>query len=195
MFDFIRKHTKWTMALLFLLIVPSFILVGMNNKPASEKGGVVAKVDGVEITQPEWDREHLKEVDRLRASMPTLDAKQLDSPDARYATLERMVRDRVVAVAADKLRLSTSDQHLARELHASPEIAALRRADGSLDMDRYRQLLGAQGMSPEMFESSVRADLSRRQVLAGVATSGIETGKLNFALFKISVQCQVGIGA
>ena len=173
MFDFIRKHTKWTMALLFLLIVPSFILVGMNNKPASEKGGVVAKVDGVEITLPEWDREHLKEVDRLRASMPTLDAKLLDSPDARYATLERMVRDRVVAVAADKLKLSTSDQHLARELHASPEIAALRRADGSLDMDRYRQLLGAQGMSPEMFESSVRADLSRRQVLAGVATSGI----------------------
>ncbi|ABM36948.1 SurA N-terminal domain-containing protein [Polaromonas naphthalenivorans] len=172
MFDFIRKHTKWTMALLFLLIVPSFILVGMNSNPSSEKGGVVAKVDGTEITQPEWDREHLKEVDRLRASMPTLDAKLLDSPEARYATLERMVRDRVVAVAAEKLKLSTSDQHLARELQNSPEIAALRRADGSLDMDRYRQLLGTQGMSPEMFEANVRTDLSRRQVLAGVSGSG-----------------------
>ena len=176
MFDFIRKHTKWTMALLFLLIVPSFILVGMNNKPAAEKGAVVAKVDGVEITQPEWDREHLREVDRLRASMPTLDAKLLDSPEARYATLERMVRDRVVAVAADKLKLSTSDQHLARELQTSPEIAALRRADGSLDMDRYRQLLGAQGMSPEIFEANVRTDLSRRQVLAGVANSALSSG-------------------
>ena len=133
---------------------------------------MVAKVDGHEITQPEWDRAHLKEVDRLRASMPTLDAKLLDSPEARYATLERMVRDRVVAVAADKLKLSTSDQRLARELQDSPEIAALRRADGSLDMERYRQLLGAQGMSPEMFEANVRADLSRRQVLAGVAGSG-----------------------
>ena len=172
MFDFIRKHTKWTMALLFLLIVPSFILVGMNSNPSAEKGGVVAKVDGTEITQPEWDREHLKEVDRLRASMPTLDAKLLDSPEARYATLERMVRDRVVAVAAEKLKLSTSDQHLARELQSSPEIAALRRADGSLDMERYRQLLGAQGMSPEMFEANVRTDLSRRQVLAGVSGSG-----------------------
>ena len=172
MFDFIRKHTKWTMALLFLLIVPSFILVGMNSNPSAEKGGVVAKVDGTEITQPEWDREHLKEVDRLRVSMPTLDAKLLDSPEARYATLERMVRDRVVAVAADKLKLSTSDQHLARELQNSPEIAALRRADGSLDMERYRQLLGTQGMSPEMFEANVRTDLSRRQVLAGVSGSG-----------------------
>ena len=172
MFDFIRKHTKWTMALLFLLIVPSFILVGMNSNPSAEKGGVVAKVDGTEITQPEWDRAHLKEVDRLRASMPTLDAKLLDSPEARYATLERMVRDRVVAVTADKLKLATSDQRLARELHDSPEIAALRRADGTLDMDRYRQLLGAQGMSPEMFEANIRADLSNRQVLGGVASSG-----------------------
>ena len=172
MFDFIRKHTKWTMALLFLLIVPSFILVGMNSNPSAEKGSVVAKVNGTEITQPEWDRAHLKEIDRLRASMPTLDVKLLDSPEARYATLERMVRERVVAVAADKLTLATSDQRLARELRDSPEIAALRRADGTLDMERYRQLLGAQGMSPEMFEANVRADLSNRQVLAGVASSG-----------------------
>ncbi|WP_029525310.1 SurA N-terminal domain-containing protein [Polaromonas glacialis] len=173
MFDFIRKHTKWTMALLFLLIVPSFILVGMNSNPSAEKGRVVAKVDGVEITQPEWDRAHLGEVDRLRSSMPTLDAKLLDTPEARYATLERMVRDRVIAVAAEKLKLSTSDQHLARELQSSPEIAGLRRADGSLDMERYRQLLGAQGLSPEMFEANVRSDLSRRQVLAGVTGSGL----------------------
>jgi peptidyl-prolyl cis-trans isomerase D len=172
MFDFIRKHTKWTMALLFLLIVPSFILVGMNSNPSAEKGSVVAKVNGTEITQPEWDRAHLQEIDRLRASMPTLDAKLLDSAEARYATLERMVRERVVAVAADKLTLATSDQRLARELRDSPEIAALRRADGTLDMERYRQLLGAQGMSPEMFEANVRADLSNRQVLAGVASSG-----------------------
>ncbi|MBG6075143.1 SurA N-terminal domain-containing protein [Polaromonas sp. CG_9.11] len=176
MFDFIRKHTKWTMALLFLLIVPSFILVGMNSNPSTEKGRVVAKVDGTEITQPEWDRAHLSEVDRLRASMPTLDAKLLDTPEARYATLERMVRDRVVAAAAEKLKLSTSDQHLARELQSSPEIAALRRTDGSLDLERYRQLLGAQGLSPETFEANVRSDLSRRQVLAGVANSGLTSG-------------------
>ena len=177
MFDFIRKHTKWTMALLFLLIVPSFILVGMDSaNRGSEKGEAVARVDGVVITRPEWDRAHLKEVERLRASMPTLDAKLLDSVEARYATLERMVRDRVMAVAADKLKLAVSDQRLARELAASPEIASLRRPDGTLDMERYRQLLGTQGMSPEMFEASIRADLSGRQVLAGIGASGLAAG-------------------
>ncbi len=173
MFDFIRKHTKITMGLLFLLIVPSFILFGLDGYNRSrDTGAVVAKVDGKEILQTEWDRAHVREVERLRASMPSLDPKLLDSPEARYATLERLVRDRVLVAAASTLKLATSDQRLARELQDNPDIAALRRPDGSLDMDRYRQMLGTQGLSPEMFEASVRSDLSSRQVLMGVAGSG-----------------------
>ena len=173
MFDFIRKHTKITMGLLFLLIVPSFILFGLDGYNKSrDKAEVVAKVDGQEIVQTDWDRAHLREVERLKASMPSLDAKLLDSPEARYATLERLVRDRVLVAAAGKSKLNTSDQRLARELQENPDIAALRRADGTLDMERYRQLLGSQGLSPEMFEANVRADLSSRQVLVGVAGSG-----------------------
>ena len=173
MFDFIRKHTKITMGFLFLLIVPSFILFGIDGYTKSQdKSPVVARVDGQEILQTEWDRAHLREVDKLRASMPSLDAKLLDSPEARYATLERLVRDRVLAAAAVKSKLGTSDQRLARELQDSPEIASLRRADGTLDMERYRQLLSSQGMTPEMFEANVRTDLSNRQVLMGVMGSG-----------------------
>ncbi len=176
MFDFIRKHTKITMGLLFLLIVPSFILFGIDGYSKSQdKSPVVAKVDGQEILQTEWDRAHVREVERLRASMPSLDAKLLDSPEARYATLERLVRDRVLTAAAAKSKLNTSDQRLARELQGNPEIAALRRPDGTLDMERYKQLLGAQGMSPEMFEANVRTDLSTRQVLTAVIDSGFSS--------------------
>lgn len=173
MFDFIRKHTKITMGLLFLLIVPSFVLLGMNDH--NQSGGstaAVARVDGQDISQSEWDNAHRNEVDRLRQAMPALDAKLLDSPEARYATLERLVRDRVMVAAANKAHLNASDQRLANELQANPQIAALRKPDGSLDMDRYRQLLAAQGMSPEMFEASVRTDLSTRQVMTGVAATG-----------------------
>ena len=173
MFDFIRKHTKVTMGLLFLLIVPSFILFGLDGYNSSrDNAAVVAKVDGQKITQTEWDKAHQREVERLRASMPTLDSKLLDSPEAKYATLERLVRERVLAAAATKSKLGTSDQRLARELQDSPEIAALRRADGSLDMGRYRQMLTSQGLSPEMFEANVRNDLSSRQVVMGVSGSG-----------------------
>jgi peptidyl-prolyl cis-trans isomerase D len=176
MFDFIRKHTRLTMILLFVLIVPSFVLFGIDGYTRNQDTAeVVAKVDGTGITKAEWDAAHQGEVERVRASMPSIDAKLLDSPEARYATLERLVRDRVLAAAANKSHLVTSDARLARDLQQNPAIAQLRRPDGTLDMQQYRELVGRQGMTPEMFEARVRADLSSRQVLDGVTGTGFAT--------------------
>ncbi len=173
MFDFVRKHTKIMMFVMFLLIIPSFVLFGIDGYNRSREGGAaVARVGGHDITQGEWDAAHKSESDRLRASMPNLDVKLLDSPEARYATLERLVRERVLAQAADKFKLTTSDARLARDLQEDPTIASLRLPDGKLDMDRYRQLAASQGLTPEGFEARVRRDLSVRQVEAGVTGTG-----------------------
>ena len=172
MFDFVRKHTRLMQLLLFILIVPSFVLFGLEGYNRFQEGGeVVAKVDGREITQAEWDNAHRSEVERLRRQMPNLDAKLLDSPEARYGTLERLVRDRVLAAAVDDAHLMVTDQRVARELQNNELIAALRGPDGKLDMERYRQLLGNQGMTPEMFENGVRRDIATAQVLGGVMQS------------------------
>src|SRR5688500_8713518 len=114
MFDFVRKHTKVMQLLLFVLIVPSFVLFGLEGYSRMEgKGETVAKVDGREITQGEWDSAHQREVDQLRQQAPNIDPKLLDSPAARYGTLERLVRERVLAAAAEDSKLGVSDQRLA----------------------------------------------------------------------------------
>jgi peptidyl-prolyl cis-trans isomerase D len=176
MFDFVRKHTRVMQFLLFLLIVPSFILFGIEGYSRfGEKGATVAKVGGVEIFQGEWDQAHKNDIDQQRAQRPNVDVKLLDTPEAKYRSLERLVRDRLLTVAADKFRLTTSDGQLAKNLESNQSIAALRRADGTLDMARYQQLLSAQGLSPAMFENNVRNEMSARQVLAGIADTGIAT--------------------
>jgi peptidyl-prolyl cis-trans isomerase D len=176
MFDSIRNNSKILMGLLFLLVIPSFVLFGMEGYSQFEdKGAVVARVDGQKITQSEWDAAHQQEVDRIRASVPNLDPKLLDSAEARYATLDKMVNDRLIARASEKQLLVTSDQRLARYLQQDPSIAGLRGADGKLDMERYRQLAASQGMTPEMLEASVRRDLSNQQVLAGLQASVFAT--------------------
>jgi len=178
MFDSIRNNSKILMGLLFLLVIPSFVLFGVEGYSQFEdKGTVVARVDGQKITQSEWDAAHQQEVDRIRASVPNIDPKMLDSAEARYATLDKMVNDRLIALAADKQLLLTSDQRLARYLQQDPSIAGLRGADGKLDMDRYRQLAASQGMTPEMLETRVRRDLSNQQVLAGLQASAFATQK------------------
>ena len=175
MFESIRKHSKIVMVLLFLLIIPSFVLVGIDSNYFSEKSPVVARVDGEKINQTDWDNAHRMETDRLRAQSPSIDPKLLDSPQARYATLERLVRDRVLAAAAKDMHLVTSDARLARSLQEIPAIAGLKRPDGTLDAEAYRALVGAQGMTPEGFEASVRRDLSVNQVMAGVMGTAFGT--------------------
>ncbi|HEU4851380.1 MAG TPA: SurA N-terminal domain-containing protein, partial [Telluria sp.] len=173
MFDFVRKHNKIMQWLLFLLIFPSFVLFGLEGyNRYKEKGEAVAKVDGREITQQDWDNMHKQEVDRMRQQMPTLDAKLLDSPEAKYATLERMVRERVLQAAVEHGHMTVSDQRLARELQRNELVAMLRKPDGTLDMERYTQLLAAQGMTPQMYENSVRGELATRQVLGGINDTG-----------------------
>ena len=139
MFDFVRNNTKMMMGLLFLLIIPSFVMFGIDGYSRfKDQGAVVAQVDGNKITQAEWDNAHKREIERIRVSMPNIDVKLLDSPEARYATLDRMVREQVLVVATQKLHLTASDARLASELQKNPTIAALRAADGKLDMERYR---------------------------------------------------------
>ena len=174
MFDFVRTHKKIMQFLLVLLIFPAFALVGIDGyNKFIDKGAVVATVNGVDITQPEWDNAHRAEAERFRAQAPGLDPKLLDSPQARYGTLERIVRDKVLMAAAQKQLLSASDQRVADELMQNPTIASLRKPDGSVDKERYRQLLAGQGLSPEMFEANVRADLATRQVVAALGASSM----------------------
>ncbi|MFN9727128.1 SurA N-terminal domain-containing protein [Acidovorax sp.] len=175
MFEAIRKHSKIVMILLFLLIIPSFVLVGIDSNYFTEKSPVVARVDGVDIKQAEWDNAHRIESDRLRAQSPGVDPKLLDSPQARYATLERMVRDRVLAAAVKDMHLATTDARLARSLQEIPAIAGLRRADGTLDAEAYRNLVASQGLTPEGFEANVRQDLSISQVMGGVISTAFGT--------------------
>jgi len=201
MFDSIRNHSKILMGLLFLLVIPSFVLFGIDSYSRfSDQGAAVAKVAGNKITQGEWDAAHQREVERIRASVPNLDPKLLDSAEARYATLERMVNERVISAAADKQLLITSDQRLARYLQQDPSIAGLRGADGKLDMDRYRQLAASQGMTPEMLEAKVRQDLSAQQVLGGlqqsvVASQSQTDAALNAYLQRREIQIQKWVPA
>ncbi len=169
MFDFFRKYNKIVMIFLFLLIIPSFVLFGVdryNNN--GDRGDVVATVDGQSITRTEWDQQHRNETDRLRQQMPSLDASIFDSDAARYSTLERMVRNRVLTAAALKTNMTVSDDRLARLFAEDPGLASFRDDKGNFDRQRF---ILATGRTPEQYEAAVRADMATQQLLSGVTGS------------------------
>ena len=196
MFDFVRKHTKIMMGLMFMLIIPAFVLVGIDGFRSFSAGGdTVAKVGSQSIKQGDWDAAHKNEVDRIRGSQPNVDPKLLDAPELKYGTLERLVREYVLSDAAADAHLTASDARVARELQQSPMIASLRKPDGTLDMERYRQLAAAQGMTPEGLEARVRKDLGLRQVEGGITGTALApAGQANIALNAFFERREVQIG-
>ena len=179
MFDFIHKHKKIMQILLFILIVPSFALVGVDGyNRMLDSGADVAKVAGVSIKQTTWDNAVKNDIDRIRASNPNIDVKLLDTPEFKYGVLERLVREQVTIAAVSDARLETSDQRLANELQNDPAIAALRGPDGKLDNEKYKQLVGSQGLTPAGFEARFRNQLSAQQVFKGVQESSFAPNAL-----------------
>ncbi len=176
MFEFFRNHGKPVYAILFSLIILAFAVSGMSGYESMFNAGEdVAKVDGKKIKQADLDAAYKNELERIRAANPSIDVKLLDTPEAKYATLERLVREQVIAAAARDAHFETSDQRLASELQADPTIASLRQPDGKIDKERYKLLVGSQGLTPEMFEARVRSQISARQVFKGIQGSGFTT--------------------
>jgi peptidyl-prolyl cis-trans isomerase D len=176
MFDSIRKYSKLIMVPMYGLIILGFVFSGVQGyRGIKASADAVAKVGSQNITQAEWDAAQQDEVKRMRAAIPNADPKALDSPDARYATLERLVREKVWQEAGrDALRV-VSDARLAREIEAIPAIAAMRRADGSLDVEAYKQLLKNNGMEPAQFDARVRNELLLRQNEQALGRSAFAT--------------------
>lgn len=177
MFDFVRKHTKLMMGLLFLLIIPAFVLVGVDGfKRINASGPSVAEIGSHGISQGDWDAAHKREADRLRQSMPTIDPKMLDSAEAKYATLERMVHEQVIGQVAQDGHLTTTDARLAAEILKIPGV---RKADGSVDREAYKTFLLRQGYpQPEVFEAQLRTDMTLRQVEGSVADTALPSPTL-----------------
>ncbi|WP_431256695.1 peptidylprolyl isomerase [Roseateles chitinivorans] len=171
MFDFVRKHTRLFQFLLLILIVPSFVLVGVEGYSRFMEGGntAVASVDGHKITQAEWDDAQKKQVERMRAEAPTMDPKVFDSPEVRKDVLENLLRERVLAaVVADEHRTISNDQ-LLELIKTDPQLAALR------DVETAKRIAAQQGLTVDGLLQSIRQSLQINGVLGPIAQSALPT--------------------
>jgi peptidyl-prolyl cis-trans isomerase D len=193
MFEFIRTHSRLVLGMMVLLIFPSFVFFGIQgySRFTDPANADVAKVDGRGISRAEWELAHQRNVERLRRQMPNADARLLESPQMKRETLDGLVRDRVLIAAANRMHLVPDDERLQRLFVTDPQFAALRNPDGSVNRD----LLAAQGMSPQTFEQQLRQEFGMQQVLSAVGQSSFappsaSTPSLDALLQRREVQLQ-----
>jgi peptidyl-prolyl cis-trans isomerase D len=170
MFDFIRTHRRLMQLLLLLLIFPSFAFFGLESYTRMNGGDdTVAKVAGENISQQDWDAAQRQQLDRMRQMFgDQIDMKLLDTPETKRASLDNLIAQRSMLAEVKRDNLQVSDQSLAQNLLTIP---GLVKPDGSFDNDQYKMLLGAQGMTPALYEARLRQDLALQQLNGAVQGS------------------------
>lgn len=166
MFEFIRSHQRLMMLLLLLVIAPSFIFLGLEGYTRlSDAGNVVAKVAGQPITQQQWEAAQRQQMERFRQMLgDQFDPSMFDTLEVKQGILENLIAQKALAVEVARKQLSVSDQALQQAIISVPGLIS----EGKFDNERYRALLGAQGMTPAMYEAGLRQDLALQQLNAAI---------------------------
>ncbi|MFP6558970.1 SurA N-terminal domain-containing protein [Paraburkholderia sp. B3] len=190
MLDFFRNHKRLMMFMLILVVLPGLGFVGIQGfRGFFDESANVASVNGHKITRAEYDSAARQQLDQARQVMgANFDASLFDTPEHRKDILDGLIQQRVLADETQRLHLTASDDAVRRTLLADPVIASLRKPDGSMDLDRYKQLLAMQGMTPEQYDERVRYGIAMQQLPGAVIDSAFTPKSLAQHLMALSEQ-------
>jgi peptidyl-prolyl cis-trans isomerase D len=162
MFEFIRNHQRLMQFLLLLLILPSFVLVGVTSYQERGADDGVATVDGKKITQQEWEAAQRRRIDEARQQMGArFDQKMFDTPQAKQAILDQLVAERAINAEVARAHLGAGEDAVVKYISGIP---AFKKPDGTFDLDGYKAFLASQGMTAEGFQARVSHDLALQQL-------------------------------
>lgn len=170
MFEFIRTHQRLMQFFLLVLIVPSFVLVGVSSyKGMGGASTEVATVAGQPITQGEWEAAQREQMERFRQMYgPQFDQKMFETPAVKQGILENLLSERAIAAEIARNHLTVPDETLREALLAND---GLKKPDGTFDMEQYKAILSRQNLTPEMYDARVRKDMAMQQLNGAIEST------------------------
>lgn len=168
MFDSVRNNRKVVQIILALIILP-FAFWGVESyiQNVGSGGDAVATVGGSKISVEEFQQSLREQQERLRPNLGGRDPAVLDSAEFRRGVLDNLVQRRLLMLAASQDRLAVSNEQLAVFIAAVPQL----QEEGKFSLQRYEQLLAAQGKSKVGFERELRDDMLMQQPISAIAGS------------------------
>ncbi len=172
MFDTVRKHQRLMQFVLLVLIFPAFAFFGIQGYDQFfSDEGAVAKVGDSKIGRQEFELAHRRQLEQLRQMVgDQFDPSVLDSAQARNQILDGLIAQRALLAEAQDKRIAVPDEQLRRAIRA---ISGLSGPDGAFDVERYRQLLRAQGKNELIFEREVRSDLALQALPEAISQTAL----------------------
>ena len=166
----IRDRTRgWIAYLIVALLVIPFALFGLYNYIGNGGGDqTVAQVDGEEITRTALDQAYRNRQAELRQMLgEQFDPGLFDTNQLRRQVLNELIDRQLLLNHARAEGLRVSDADVARYVRQQ----TFFQADGTFSMERYRQVLAQNNLTPERYEGQVRQDLVTQLLQRAVRSS------------------------
>jgi len=187
MFDFVQEK-KRVVQIVLLLIIVTFGFFGVDSYRKSGGGSAPATVNGEKITQQEFDSALRQQQDRVREQAGSnFDPAMFDKPEIKRMILDSMINQRLLSSQARSVGLTLSDDQL-KQIIAGIESF---QKDGKFDKQRYESALSSQNMTPLIFQSRVRDELSTRQLMEAYTKNGYSSHTGADMLIRLNEQQRV----
>ena len=177
MFNFVATHKRLLQILLALVVIPPFALWGVDSyQRMGTTAGEVANVGDIKIVENEFTSQVRAQQERMQQLLGrNYNPEIFDTREARSEILENMITQRLVTQHVIKSRMVVTDDALREMIMATPAF----QDNGKFSHERYVQVLQSErgergdGMTPEMFENSLRRDLLVQQLSAAIGEGGL----------------------
>lgn len=152
---------------LFGLLILTFALWGIGDIFRGRgTDDTVATVGDVKISTDEVQRQLRQQVDRMRQAVnASLTPEQIKELGLVNTTLEQIIDQHLLDLEAKRLGLAVNDQAVRQAIVSNP---AFHGPGGAFDRNYYGQLLAANQMSDQQYESLLRTDMVRNRIVHAV---------------------------
>lgn len=170
MLEKIREGSQGPVAKIILgAVILSFALAGIGSYLGQTPEQPVAEVNGIKISQTEFNRAYQNERSRLEQQFGEYFAQISADPNymaqIRQGVIDRLVQQELQSQLAADLGLRVSDDSVRKTILELPYF----KVGEKFNNDRYLQVIRQMNFQPDAFREYLRKDMTRSQLVSAVA--------------------------
>lgn len=163
--DFMRSWTSRGIIIVLVIAFAAWGIGDMLSQSATTSQDDVARVGEEGISGRRLQEDFQRDLSRLQARNPGLTAEDATRQGLHLQTLVRLVGMSLIQQEAKSLGIAVTDDRVREEIVTQP---AFQNEAGEFDRKQYDRALSNSRMNADSYETAVRNDLSREQVLGAV---------------------------
>lgn len=180
-----EKLGGWPAKIIFGLMVFVFSFFGIESYFVARNETWVAKVDGHEISQQDFQNS-FNQYRQQQLAQPgnTMDASDFEKPEVKRAALDRLINRQLLLNLNEKLGVVVPDSAVRAQIEQVPQF----QVDGHFSPDAYLAMLSAAGQAPEQYQDTIRTGLAVSQLPEPIVNTAFATGSDADAYLRLLTQ-------